>query len=163
MTADLGRAQVYAAELAAFDGTDLEDVVGVGKVAAAIRAVVETSWWPGRDVTVREMRSDARSSATRCALDGADAADIGLAATQATIATGAHELAHVLAGVGHGHDATFRRAHLDVVFAMTNTDRATGRGELHADQLGLAYGAAGLAVADRNWPKPPPVGGPIAL
>lgn len=163
MTADRDRAQVYAAELAAFDGTDLEDVIGVETVAAAISVVVSGSWWPGRRVTVREMRSDARSSATRCAVDGVDAADIGLAATQATVATGAHELAHALAGVEHGHDAMYRRAHLDVVLAMTNLDRATGRGILHVDQLIRAYAAAGLTVADRTWRPPPPAGGAIAL
>ena len=39
-SADRERAQVYAAELAAFDGTDLEAVVGFEVVVDAVRSVV---------------------------------------------------------------------------------------------------------------------------
>jgi len=112
------------------------------------------------------MRSDARSSATRCSVaDGIahEETQIGIAAPQATIATAAHELAHALAGVGCGHDATFRRAHLDVVELITNLDRSSGRGMVHVDQLKQAYGAVGLAVGKREWPQPPTRGGAIAL
>ena len=41
--------------------------------------------------------------------------EIRVAAGQCTSATLAHELAHALAGVDHGHDAVFRAAHVDVV------------------------------------------------
>lgn len=165
MTGDGDRAQVYAAELAAFDGTDLERVVGTEAVAKTIARIVDDPWWPGGAVTVRRMRTDARSSATRCLAGGGGGGpvDIGVAETQATLATAAHELAHALAGVAHGHDATFRRAHLDVVLMMTNVDRVSGRGTLHADQLRDSYVAAGLVVGERSWPEPPPVGGAIAL
>ncbi|MGA9278284.1 hypothetical protein [Ilumatobacter sp.] len=165
MTADRDRAQVYAAELAAFDGTDLEQIVGFDAVAEAVGGVVADPWWPGLTPTVRSMRSDAMSSGTRCSVSGPDraAVEIAIAAPQATIATGAHELAHVLAGVGHGHDATFRRAHLDVVGVITNLERPTGRGTLHIDQLQKAYEAVGLAPGERSWPEPPRLGGAIAL
>ena len=163
MTVDRERAQVYAAELAAFDGTDLEAVVGIDAVADAVRSVVHSAWWPRGDISVREMRTDARSSVTRCSTEDGSVLDIGIAGPQATIATGAHELAHALAGVAQGHDAVFRRAHLDVLQAMTNLDRLTARGAVHVDQLVDAYVAAGLAVGERSWPAPPAAGGAIPL
>lgn len=163
MTTDRERAQVYSAELAAFDGTDLETVVGVDTVADAIRAVVRAGWWPRGEIAVREMRAGARSSVTRCSVDDGSVVDIGIARPQATLATGAHELAHALAGVVCGHDAVFRRAHLDVVLAMTNVDRVTGRGAIHVAQLEHAYTAAGLAIGERTWAAPPDPGGAIAL
>jgi len=162
-TTDRERAQVYAAELAAFDGTDLEVVVGVAAVAEVVRSVVRGDWWPLGEIAIREMRSDARSSVTRCSNEDGSVADIGIAPPQATVATGAHELAHALAGVRHGHDAVFRRAHLDVVQTITNLDRLSGRGMVHVDQLARAYAAADLAVGARAWPAPPPSGGAIAL
>lgn len=163
MSVDRERAQVYAAEVAAFDGTDLERVVGVDAVRDAIEATLAGEWWPGGAVAVRATRADAQSSATHCALDEGSAATIAIAAPQATIATGAHELAHALAGVTRGHDAVYRRACLDVVQVMTNLDRLDGRDMLHVDQLADAYAAAGLAVGNRSWPAPPAVGGAIAL
>ena len=146
---------MYAAELAAFDGTDLEAVVGIDAVGEAVRSVVRADWWPHGDIEVREMRSDARSSVTRCSSNDGAAVDIGIARPQATVATGAHELAHALAGVRHGHDAVFRRAHLDVVQAITNLDRLSGRGMVHVEQLARAYAAADLVVGERAWPPPP--------
>jgi len=161
MTADFERAQVYAAEVAAFDGTDLEDVVGFDTVARAITEVLDGDWWPGTAVAVRAMRADARSSNARCG-DGQHTT-ISIAATQATIATGAHELAHALAGVDAGHGPRYRRAHLDVVSAITNRTRSTGRGDVHVEQLRHAYAAAGLTIGVRDWPAPPAPGSAIAL
>jgi len=163
MSVDRERAQVYAAEVAAFDGTDLERVVGVDLVRRAIEATVAGEWWPGGVVVVRATRADARSSATHCSLGDGSAATIAIAAPQATIATGAHELAHALAGVARGHDAVYRRACLDVLQVMSNLDRLNGRGMLHVDQLADAYANADLAVGARMWPAPPSVGDAIAL
>lgn len=163
MNADRDRAQVYAAELAGFDGTDLEQLVGIDEVARIIRTVVAGEWWPGGEVSVRAARSDARSSTTRCSLDEGSAAAISIAAPQATVATAAHELAHALIGTRHGHGPLYRRAYLDVVGVMTNLDRVHGRGSLHVDQLDAAFASAGLGVADRTWPAPPTPGGAIAL
>jgi hypothetical protein len=163
MSGDRDRAQVYAAELAAFDGTDLEVVVGIDAVADAVRSTVASEWWPCGAIAVREMRSDARSSVTRCSTHDGSVVDIGIASPQATLATGAHELAHVLAGLPHGHDAVFRRAHLDVVQVITNLDRLTGRGTVAVDQLARAYAATGLPVGERAWPAPPEPSGAIAL
>lgn len=163
MSPDRDRAQVYAAELAGFDGTDLERLVGVDEVKRAIQTVVAGEWWPGGGVDVRAARPDARSSATRCSLDEGAAAVISIAAPQATVATAAHELAHALIGAAHGHGPLYRRAYLDVVGVMTNLERVNGRGSLHVDQLAVAFAAAGLDVAERTWPAPPPPGGAIAL
>ena len=158
---DTDRSAVYAAELAAFDGTDLELVVGVEPLAALVDRLTAGQWWPGPGVVLRPARSDARSSTTRCADVGAT---IRLAHSQATVATAAHELAHALAGVGAGHDGRFRAAYLDVIAVITNLEPTDRRGPLHMDQLRIAFAADGLDVAPRSWPAPPAtIAGPIAL
>jgi hypothetical protein len=158
---DSERAAVYAAEAAALDGTDLEDVVGIDRVGAVVGSIVAGEWWPGPVVEVRAARSDARSSSARC---GASSTIVRIAASQATLATGLHELAHALAGVEAGHGARFRAALLDVVAVATNLDSTDRRRRLHVDQLAAAFRAAGLAVGVRSWPAPPAeITGAIAL
>ena len=88
---------------------------------------------------------------------------IRFAASQATVATAAHELAHALAGVAHGHDEVYRRAYLDVVEVITNLDPTDRRGEIHVRQLAEAFAAAGLRLGPRSWPAPPDSAGAIAL
>ena len=154
-TSGSDHAALYAAELAAFDGTDLEVVQPFATIAAVLRTVVGSEWWPGGSVDVRRARADAGSSTTRCTVSEAGKrATISLAAPQMTIATAAHELAHVLAGVACGHDASYRRAYLDTVQVMTNIDPIDRRLGLHVDQLAQAFAAAGLAVGERSWPAP---------
>lgn len=158
---DRNRSALYAAELAAFDGTDLEVVVDVDRLAALADQLMAGEWWPGPVVAVRPARSDARSSTTRCAAAGAT---IRLAAGQATIATTAHELAHALAGVGAGHDGRFRAAYLDVIAVITNLDPTDRRGQLHVEQLRRSFAAHGLDVSPRGWREPPSaISGPIEL
>jgi hypothetical protein len=169
MQPDRDRAELYAAELSAFDGTDLESVVGFSAVSSALRDVVDGSWWPGPAVVVRRARSDARTSTTRCSSSvGATTrtmtTTIRFAPQQTTIATAAHELAHALAGPAAGHDASFRRAYLDIVAVITNRSSLDRRGDLHVEQLHRAFESAGLSIAPRRWPSPPSaVAGPIAL
>lgn len=154
---DCGRAEVYAAEIAAFDGTDLELVRSFEEVSSVIAAVVEGPWWPGPPVHVAAARRDAASSSAR---ERADASTmIRLAAEQATIATAAHELAHALAGPGAGHSPVFLAAYLDVVAVVTNLDSRDRRHGLHVDQLRDALVAAGLVVGARTWPPPPEASG----
>jgi hypothetical protein len=162
VTSDSGRARVYAAEAAAFEGTDLESVLPFDAVAAAIKAVVEGRWWPGTSVNVVPARRDATSSsARRCA---GDSTVIRLAAEQLTIATAAHELAHALAGPAAGHSPVFLVAYLDVVAVITNIDSVDRRHDLHVGQLLDALDAAGLEVGVRRWPAPPEsTGSAIAL
>lgn len=154
---DCGRSEVYAAEAAAFDGTDLELVRSFDEVSSVIAAVVEGHWWPGTPVRVVAARRDAASSSAR---EHADASTmIRLAAEQTTIATAAHELAHALAGPGAGHSPVFLAAYLDVVAVVTNLDFRDRRHWLHVDQLRNALAAAGLVVGARAWPPPPEASG----
>ena len=155
-TVDHGRAEVYAAELAAYEGTELEAVVGFDELVALADRMVTEPWWPRGRVTIRRARSDARSSATR----HTSRAVIHLAAPQMTPATVIHELAHVLAGVEAGHGELFRRAHVD----LASVAFGTGRGRWLAD----AYANARLSLGDRRWSRPrstPATAsvGPIAL
>lgn len=152
MTEDRGRADVYAAEMAAFAGTDLETVRSFSDVAAVIESVVQGEWWPGPPVQVRSARRDAASSSARL---HADETAIRLASGQQTIATAAHELAHALAGPAAGHSSVFLVAYLDVVAVITNLDSRDRRHQLHVDHLREAFSAAGLAVGRRHWPAPP--------
>jgi putative metallohydrolase (TIGR04338 family) len=145
MRADLGREAVYAAEIAAFDGTSHESITDYDELAALARSVTTAAWWPHGPTQVVRARSDASSSSTR--QRGQDHPVIRLAAPQMTPATVIHELAHVLAGVGTGHGAEFRRAHVDLVgFAL---------GETEAGWLLEAYASVGLAPGRRTWAEPP--------
>lgn len=162
MSADHGRAEVYAAEAAAFDGTDLESVRSFDALAAAVEAVVADEWWPGPPVQLGPARKDAASSSAR--LLGHGSTVIRLAAGQMTVATAAHELAHALAGPDAGHSPTFLAAYLDVVAVITNLDSSDRRGQLHVRQLRESFAAAGLLVGERTWPAPPDwTGSAIAL
>lgn len=140
--ADDDRAQVYAAELAAFDGTDLEAQVAFDEVVALAERVMLDPWWPVEPVPVLPARADARSSSTRAGRDVV----IRLARPQQTPATVVHELAHVLAGIDAGHGPLFRRAHVDVALVAFGCEPA--------GWLATAYLAAGLALAERAWPSP---------
>lgn len=153
MNVDAGRAEVYAAEAAAFDGTDLESVRPFAEVASVISVVVGGAWWHGIPVRVVAARRDASSSSASCG-EG-ETTVIRLAAEQTTIATAAHELAHALAGPAAGHSAVFLAAYLDVVAVITNLDSRDRRHHLHVDQLRKAFDVAGLSVGRRQWPAPP--------
>lgn len=162
---DPDHSAVYAAELAAFDGTDLEEIQPFEMIQGALERVVSGPWWPGGVVDVRQARSDASSSTTRCAVrTQGSAATIRLSAPQMTLATAAHELAHALAGAGRGHDAVYRRAYLDVVRVITNLDTTDRRHDTHVSQLADAFARAGLLVGERAWQAPPDaIGGAFAL
>jgi len=67
-------------------------------------------------------------------------------------------------GGSGGFYAGVRQAYLDVVEMGTNLDPLDRRGSIHVDQLGEAFDAAGLALAERRWPPPDPgTVGAIAL
>jgi hypothetical protein len=163
---DADRSEVYSAELAAFDGTDLETIVDFDAVRTRVTVVTAGEWWPGPPVDVRRARVDARSSSARCSVSATehDTVVIRLAAGQVTVATAAHELAHALVGPARGHGAVFRRAYLDVTAVITNTDPSDRRRTLHVEQLATAFEAFGLPIGDRWW-RPPPeaASGAIAL
>jgi hypothetical protein len=163
---DVGRTEVYGCELAAFDGTDLEDVRPYDEIAAVVQRLVGDAWWPGPPVKVETARRGAESSATHGPVTTGSRGSsvlIRLAVSQATVATAAHELAHALAGVAHGHDDVYRRAYLDVIEVITNLDPTDRRGATHVHQLADAFAAARLSIGPRSWPAPPDSGGAIAL
>jgi hypothetical protein len=154
---DAGREALYAAELAAFDGTSYEALVPLDELVELARSVTAANWWPHGHVDVVSARVDAASSPTR--QRGGTQPVIRLAAGQSTPATLLHELAHVLAGVGAGHGPRYRRAYLDVVGFCW--------GEAAVGWLRTEFDAAKLAVGERDWPMPPVASGrrpgPIAL
>lgn len=142
--ADIGREALYAAEIAAFDGTSYETVVAFESLVELARTVTSARWWPFGEVDVVRARTDAVSSSTR--QRGRGPAVVRLAASQMTAATLVHELAHVLAGVEAGHGGAFCRAHLDLVGAAFGAEPAAW--------LSDAYDAMGLVVGGRTWPEP---------
>ncbi len=156
MNADTGREAVYAAEIAAFEGTSYETLTPLADLLVLAQLIMTSEWWPLGDLSVVPARSDASSSSTR--QRGADRPVVRLAAPQMTPATLVHEIAHVLAGVDQGHGPHFRRAHVDLVGYVF--------GDTEANWLLDAYGAMGLAPGARSWPVPPvrrATGGPVAL
>lgn len=156
MSADIGREAVYAAEIAAFEGTSHESVAPFTDLLDLAALIVEASWWPHGEIDVVPARVDAGSSSTRQRTGTAPV--VRLAAPQMTPATVVHEFAHVLAGVTHGHDEVFRRAHVDLVgYAF---------GDEPAGWLLDGYAAMGLEPGSRAWAAPPvrrEAGGQIAL
>jgi hypothetical protein len=144
--ADAGREATYAAEDDAFGGTELDDEVGLGRLAAIAAGIAAGEWWRSCGapaVSVVAARTGARSSSARPAADGAG---VRIAAEQCNLGTLTHELAHALAGVERGHDARFRAAHVDVV-AMA-VDAA------HAAALRGSYRDHGVPAGRRAWPAP---------
>ncbi len=143
---DRGREAVYAAEEAAFGGTDLDDPRPLGELRARATTIVDSDWWNragGPSVDVIAARTDSRSSTASRRSRGAV---IRLAEAQLDTATVAHELAHVLAGIDHGHDELFRSAHVDVVAMFAGSGVAASLAE--------SYGAFGLSLRPRRWPPP---------
>lgn len=156
MSSDRGRAAVYAAEIAAFEGTSYESRVAIDQLLALGRLVTAAVWWPHGEIEIVPARSDAGSSSTR--QRGTGRPVVRLAAPQMTPATVIHELAHVLAGLPEGHGPGFRRAHIDLVGYAFGEDPATW--------LVDAYRGMGLDPGVRCWPAPPirrEAGGPLAL
>ena len=144
--ADRGREAVYAAEEAAFGGTSHAERRPLSDLQVRARALVDGEWWRragGPPVVVIAARRPARSSSAR---GGGPNAVVRLAAEQLDEMTLAHELAHELAGIGHGHDARFRAAHIDVATALA--------GSAAAAMLADAYAAFDLPVGARPWPPP---------
>lgn len=156
MSADIGREAVYAAEIAAFEGTSFEAVTTFADLLELAALIATAQWWPHGPIEVVPARADAGSSSTRQQAGGAPV--IRLAAPQMTPATVVHEFAHVLAGVAHGHDNLFRRAHVDLAGYALGDDPASW--------LLDGYAAMGLEPGVRAWPAPPvrrSAGGPVAL
>ena len=139
---------VSEAEARAFGGTDAETQRPFGDLARRAAAVTTAGWWiecGGPVVTIIRSRSSARSSRARTVAHR-DGVTVALAAGQHDVATVAHELAHALAGVGHGHDARFRTAAVDVATIVITPDAGSA--------LAAAFADFGLDRLPRPWPSP---------
>jgi hypothetical protein len=138
-------AAVAAAEERAFGGTELDAPIDRRAAESRLAEIVGGSWWRccGPAVTVARPRAGARSSSARGVRDHVE---IQLTDGQLSVATIAHELAHALAGVAHGHDGEFRAAYVDVVAALGGAGPATALVE--------AFAAMGIAAGARRWPAP---------
>ena len=142
---------VYAAEDAAFGGTDFDGDLDSRRLDDLVAGITGGEWWRScgvADIDLRRARSgsstsSARSSATGCVV-------IRLASTSSS--TVSHELAHALAGVSCGHEATFRAAHVDVVTVLA--------GAVVGDRLLRAYDDYGVPIGPRRWPPPIRLRGP---
>lgn len=142
---DTGRAAVLGAEEMAFGGTSLDVPVDRVTVDRTIAEITSGPWWRScaTVVAVETPRRGTRSSSTRQRFE---CVEIRVSDEQLTAATAAHELAHALAGVDHGHDDTFRAAYVDVV-AMVG-------GASSAKALAEAFAAMGIVAGGRRWPAP---------
>jgi len=148
---DGGRTAVGAAELASFGGTDLDDQRSIEEVARRAADVVGGLWWRsagGPPVIVVAARAHGRSSTARWSSrpTSASCVEIRLARGQRDIATLAHELAHGLAGIEHGHDGRFRAAEIDVLTVLA--------GEAQGQSLAACFDSFALAIGPRTWPAP---------
>lgn len=147
---------MYAAEIAAFEGTSYEALVAFATLVELAHTITGAPWWPHGPIEIRKAKAGAGSSSARQRTGGAPV--VRLADPQMTSATLVHELAHVLAGITDGHGPVFRRAHIDLAGAAF--------GAHAAEWLLDAYRGMGLEPGVRRWPVPPAArraGGPIAL
>jgi hypothetical protein len=147
---------VYAAEIAAFEGTSYEVLSPFDELVDLARRITRAAWWPHGQIEVVRARAGAASSSAR--QRGGDRPVVRLAAPQMTPATLVHEFAHVLAGVARGHGPAFRRAHVDLAAFLF--------GSVESQWLLDAYAGMGLTPGGRTWPQPPVrpgVGGPLSL
>jgi hypothetical protein len=142
---DRGRAAVSAAEDMAFGGTGVDVALDRAGADLALATITGGPWWAscGPPVTLAPPRRGTRSSSARARHDQVR---ITFAEGQLTLATVAHELAHALAGVDHGHDGVFRAAYVDVIAVLTGPDSADG--------LADAFRAMGVDPGARTWPAP---------
>lgn len=145
---DAGRTAVYEAEDAVFGGTFLDETRPLAELVREAAEVTTGEWWHsagGPAVRVVAARRSATSSSARTRPDGGSV-EVRLAGSQQDLATLAHELAHALAGIEHGHDATFRAALVDVC-ALVADGGASGA-------LERAYRSLGVPAGRRRWPPP---------
>jgi hypothetical protein len=141
--ADNQRAQVYAAENAAFDGTSIETIVDFAELTALAERVTDSGWWPLGRLVVKQARSDASTSTT--VWRPGQPPEVRITRPQQTRGTLVHELAHVLAGRDAGHGPLYRSAHLSVAESALGAEPAMW--------LEQAYRDFGLTIGPARWPR----------
>ena len=149
----MSTAAVYAAEDAAFGGTDHDEHVGLDQIAEVVAGLTSGEWWRSCGVPAVELRAGPGPVRRRRTARSAVSAGVIVRIATPSSSTVSHELAHALAGVGHGHDSTFRAAHVDVVTALAGARVAARLEEAYADH-GVAGGspATGLRLSVLSGP-----------
>jgi hypothetical protein len=138
--ADRDRQAVYDAEDVAFGGTAYDEPMPFADAADLATAFCAAGWWTALELPVPAVvatRTDSDQSYTRLSAQPS----VHLSPAGCTVATIAHELAHVVAhrSAGGGephHGPAFRRADVTVVGELL--------GAAAADRLAAAFAAAGL-------------------
>jgi hypothetical protein len=148
---DRHRQAVYDVEDAAFGGTTYDEPMPFADAADLATAFCAAGWWAATGLPVPDLvatRIDSSRSYARCD----DDPSIHLSPAGCTVATIAHELAHVLARRMAAtdepdHGPAFRRAEVALAGALM--------GSAPADRLATAFAGAGLDLA--------PDGGTVTL
>ena len=139
-TVDRHRQAVYDAEDVAFGGTAYDEPLPFADAAELVGAFCATGRWAALGLPVPAVaptRADSSRSYAECDGD----AVLHLAPAGCTVATIAHELAHLLAHrLGRSddpaHGLAFRRADVDLAGALMGT--------VAAERLAAAFAGAGL-------------------
>lgn len=139
---DRERQAAYDAEDVAFGGTSYDEPMPFGDAANLLRAFCSAGWWAASGLpvpVVAATRVDSNTSYTRLG----DEPTVHLSPDGCTVATVAHELAHLLvhraADIDEPHHGpAFRRADVTLAGALM--------GAAAADRLAAAFDAAGLAL-----------------
>ena len=137
---DRHRQAVYDVEDVAFGGTSYDEPMAFADAADLVDAFCAAGWWAALGLPIPEVvatRIDSNRSYARC--DGDPS--IHLSPAGCTVATIAHELAHVLARRTGAvdepdHGPAFRRSDVAVAGALM--------GSTVADRLSAAFAAVGL-------------------
>jgi hypothetical protein len=131
------RQKVYDAESFAFEGSIYEASIGMFELRAVAARLCALQIWRrggGGTIVVREARVDAlRSSAHK------STSEIRIAAGQDSVATLAHEGAHLISGDGHGPE--FRSRHVEVLRVLAGADASNKLREVYRGRgLGVGVG-----------------------
>ena len=155
---DRDRQALYDLEDAAFGGTTYDEPMPFADAADLARAFCAAGWWAALGLPVPDVvptRIDSSRSYARCEGDPS----IHLSPAGCTVATLAHELAHVVALLTGAHDEpdhgpAFRRADIALAGALMGTAAA--------ERLAVAFAGAGLALGKSgdlpSLPPSPPSG-----
>lgn len=144
---------MYAAEEAAFGGTDLDVAASLDALATVTARIVGGDWWKscsGPAVELVAAAAGVTSSSARSV--AGERIVVRLTSDQLTLATLTHELAHAFAGTEHGHDSRFRAALVDLTAVVAGADLALALADRYVD--------FGVSAGDRAWPPPIRARGP---
>ena len=139
---DSERQRVYDAEAGAFTGTLYEQSLGMFELRSFAEALSSRALWRrrgGGSIDVREARVDAGRS---CARPGK--CEIRIAAGQDSVATLAHEAAHLISHDGHG--PAWRRTQLGLLGVLAGAEAP--------QRLEASYVARGLLIEGESWEIP---------